>query len=176
MWSPRPRNRRLSPSAIVPPPNAPTGAVLLSRRPMPFASLIRRLRPLPRAEVEALAAYRDRIAPVALQVSEVRDRWLEMVAQHPVDDQLANSASVHRWELSRLAADMEGIEPPPVAASVHHQVRRAVGDAARGCQLLATGSRFHKSEAICDGQVLLVDAAESLQKLLADLDGRLARS
>ena len=141
---------------------------------MPFTSLIRRLRPLPAAEAEALAAYRERLAPTAHRVGSVRDEWLEAAARDPVDMQLANTASVHRWELSRLLAEVDALEPPPVAASAHQQVRRALEDAARGCQLLATGSRSHKSEAICDGQVLLVGAAESLERLLSDLDKRLA--
>ena len=153
--------------------DAALAVFLLSRTTVPFPSPLRRRRPLPSDEAAALASYRERVAAIAQRVGVVRDEWLETVGQDPVDAQVANVASVHRWELSRLASEADALVAPVVAANVHQQVRRALSDAARGCQLLATGSRFHKSEAICDGQVLLVGAAETLERMLADLDARL---
>ncbi len=143
---------------------------------MPFGSLIRRIRPLPAAEAEALVTYRDAVAPLVERVVGIRDEWLEAAGGQPVDEQIANTASVRRWELARLASQLAEVAPTVVAASAHQQLRQAVEDAARGCQLLATGARSHKSEAICDGQVLLVKAAESVERVLLEIDARLGRS
>jgi hypothetical protein len=43
---------------------------------------------------------------------------------------------------------------------------------ARACQLLANGYRFHKSEAICDGQALLVEAVQDLEGLVRVAESR----
>ena len=50
-------------------------------------------------------------------------------------------------------------------------VSRVVG-CARACQLLANGYRFHKSEAVCDGQALLVETVSDIADLLAQIQTR----
>jgi hypothetical protein len=71
---------------------------------------------------------------------------------------------VYRWELARLAASVEEIVPPTHARRSGREISTAFGDAVRGCQLLATGHRFHKSETVCEGQTLLVESVDHVDK------------
>ena len=72
----------------------------------------------------------------------------------------------------RLAQEVEALDPPRSLAGVHRDVQNAVINAARACQLLANGYRFHKSEAVCDGQALLVDTVQEFGELVAQLQMR----
>jgi hypothetical protein len=85
---------------------------------------------------------------------------------------LANVAAVNRWELMRLANEAELLEPPRKLGSVHRDMQEAVIGAARACQLLANGYRFYKSEAVCDGQALLVETVQNISDLAAQLQMR----
>ena len=55
---------------------------------------------------------------------------------------------------------------------MHRDVQNAVIGSARACQLLANGYRFHKSEAVCDGQALLVETVANITDLVAQLQMR----
>jgi len=62
-------------------------------------------------------------------------------------------------------------------ARVPRQRTRIAGHAdrdrnARACQLLANGYRFHKSEAVCDGQALLVETVGDIADLLTQIRTR----
>jgi hypothetical protein len=57
-------------------------------------------------------------------------------------------------------------------AGVHRDVLNAVVGAARACQLLANGYRSHKSEAVCDGQALLVETVNEIDDLVGQLQMR----
>ena len=72
----------------------------------------------------------------------------------------------------RAAQEVEALDPPRSLAGVHRDVQNAVISAARACQLLANGYRFHKSEAVCDGQALLVDTVQEFGELVAQLQMR----
>jgi hypothetical protein len=56
--------------------------------------------------------------------------------------------------------------------NVHRDVQNALIGSARACQLLANGYRFHKSEAVCDGQALLVETVRDIDELLAQIQTR----
>ncbi len=85
---------------------------------------------------------------------------------------LANAAAVNRWELMRMARDANELEPPRSLSNVHRDVQNAVVGCARACQLLANGYRFHKSEAVCDGQALLVETVADIADLLGQIQTR----
>ena len=72
----------------------------------------------------------------------------------------------------RLASEAESFEPPRKLANTHRQVQEAIIASARACQLLANGYRFYKSEAVCDGQALLVETVQDLTALEAQLQMR----
>jgi hypothetical protein len=57
-------------------------------------------------------------------------------------------------------------------SAMHRDVQNALVGAARACQLLANGYRFHKSEAVCDGQALLVETVADISELVAQLQMR----
>jgi hypothetical protein len=85
---------------------------------------------------------------------------------------LANTSAVNRWELMRLAKESEHIHAPRALSDVHRDASAAVTASARACQLLANGYRFGKSEAICDGQALFVEAVQDLEDLVRVAESR----
>lgn len=100
------------------------------------------------------------------------DDWLSLREIESDNFALANAAAVSRWELMRLARAAEALEPPRSWASIHRDVHNAVLGSARACQLLANGYRGHKSEAVCDGQALLMDSVADINALLDQLQMR----
>jgi hypothetical protein len=100
------------------------------------------------------------------------ENWINMREIEPDHARLANAAAVSRWELMRLAQQTEEIEAPRSLAGVHRDVHNAVIGCARACQLLANGYRFHKSEAVCDGQALLVETVRNINALVEQLQMR----
>jgi hypothetical protein len=58
---------------------------------------------------------------------------------------------------------------PRSLSSAHRNLHAHILNCARASQLLANGYRFHKSEAVCDGQALLVEGADALAALVNDL-------
>jgi len=93
------------------------------------------------------------------------DEWGALREVEADNARLANAAAVNRWELMRLAHDVEQLEPPRSLVNLHRDVHNAVIGCARACQLLANGYRFHKSEAVCDGQALLVETVDDIADL-----------
>jgi len=51
-------------------------------------------------------------------------------------------------------------------------VHNAVLGSARACQLLANGYRGHKSDAVCDGQALLLESVADINALVDQLQIR----
>jgi hypothetical protein len=112
------------------------------------------------------------VQQIAARLTRVFDEWVAMREIEPDNARLANSAAVNRWELMRLARQAEELEPPRSLINVQRDVQNAVVGAARACQLLANGYRFHKSEAVCDGQALLVETVHDMSALVAQLQLR----
>ena len=139
---------------------------------MAFATFLHLLRPHSLHERRAQRLYRAHAQQIAGRVRAVFDDWLARREMEPDNGRLANTAAVNRWELMRLAREVEALEPPRSMVSVHGEVYSAVINAARACQLLANGYRFHKSEAVCDGQALLVETVNEIDDLLVQLHVR----
>jgi hypothetical protein len=137
-----------------------------------LAAFLRIRRPRSFPEQPAERAYAARIQHVGNRLRTMFDEWLELREVESDYAELANAAAVNRWELLRLARDFQAQDPPRSLAGEHRQVQGALIDAARACQLLANGYRFHKSDAICDGQALLLEMVANLSELAAQLETR----
>jgi hypothetical protein len=144
---------------------------------MPFGALIDRLRPATPEQHLALEVYRRQTSALVARVSHMRDEWLSLSQLEPDFERLANVAAVNRWELARIHEQHQQETAPRLAAGQQRTVLAALVDLARAFQLLANGHRFHKSDAVCDGQVLLVETVDRLaavQQRLAALQPRAA--
>ncbi|MDQ3809578.1 MAG: hypothetical protein M3336_04740 [Chloroflexota bacterium] len=139
---------------------------------MALATFLQLLRPHSLEDERAVRVYRDHAQHVTERVREVFDSWVRLREVEPEYVRLANTASVNRWALLRLADQVERLRPPRRLGGVHRDLLEAVRAAARACQLLANGYRFHKSDAICDGQALLLDTVQELETLLLQVDPR----
>jgi hypothetical protein len=137
-----------------------------------LGSILQLLRPQTLQEQQAQRAYRTEVQQIAGRVRVTFDDWVRMREIEPDNMRLANAAAVNRWELMRLANAAEQLEAPRKLASIHRNVQEAVIAAARACQLLANGYRFYKSEAVCDGQALLVETVQDITALAAQLQMR----
>ena len=132
---------------------------------MAIATFLQLLRPHTLQEQRARRLYAAQVEQVAARLRAVFDEWSTMREIEPDNIRLANSASVNRWELLRLARDVEQQTPPRSYASMQRDVHNDLIGAARACQLLANGYRFHKSEAVCDGQALLLETVQDMAEL-----------
>src|SRR5262249_55060722 len=121
-----------------------------------LATFLQLLRPHTLQEQQAQRLYRANVAHTALRMGQIFDEWVALREIEPDHVRLANAAAIFRWELLRLARENEGVDAPRALAGLQRDVQNAVIGAARACQLLANGYRFHKSEAVCDGQALLI--------------------
>lgn len=123
-------------------------------------------------EQRAEQAYAGEARDAVLHVRQIFDRWVELREVEPDNARLANAAAVNRWDLMRLAAHLEQLSVPRSLAGAHRNLHSHILNCARANQLLANGYRFHKSEAVCDGQALLVEAADALAALVNDFQLR----
>jgi hypothetical protein len=137
-----------------------------------LATFLQLLRSQSLQEQRAQRLYRAQVQQVAGRMGEIVDQWVALRQIEPDHARLANASAVYRWELMRMAKDMEQVDTPRSLASIQRDVQNAVTSAARACQLLANGYRSHKSEAVCDGQALLLETAQEIQQLLSQLQIR----
>jgi len=137
-----------------------------------LGSILQLLRPQTLQEQHAQRVYRTEVQHIAGRMRAAFDDWARMREVEPDNMRLANAAAVNRWELMRLANAAEQLEPPRKLASMHRDVQDTVVAAARACQLLANGYRFYKSEAVCDGQALLLETVQNINDLAAQLQMR----
>jgi hypothetical protein len=137
-----------------------------------LATFLQLLRPQTLEEQRALRTYRTEVQQVANRMRATFDSWIHTREIEPDHARLANAAAVSRWELMRLAQQIEALDPPRSLANVQREVYNAVTGCARACQLLANGYRFHKSEAVCDGQMLLIQTVKSINDLAEHLQTR----
>jgi hypothetical protein len=137
-----------------------------------IATFLQLLRPQSLEDQHAIRVYQGHVQTIATQVRQVFDSWVALREIEPDYARLANTAAVNRWELMRLAKQTERLQAPRPLTGAHRHILAAVSSSARACQLLANGYRFHKSEAICDGQALLVETVQELDELLLNVDSR----
>jgi hypothetical protein len=136
----------------------------------PSATTILHLfRPQSVAEQRARRAYRVEVQKVADRLREVFDHWVATREREADHFRLANVAAVNRWELMRLAQRTEQLDVPRSLTRVQRSVHEVVTSSARAYQMLANGYRFHKSEAVCDGQAMLIDTVHGMNALVGDL-------
>lgn len=136
---------------------------------MALATFLQLLRPTNLQEQRAQRLYHSELQQIASRVQAIFDDWLTLREHESENAELANGAAVSRWELMRLVKSTEMLAPPRSLAGLHRDVQNAVIGSARACQLLANGYRGHKSEAVCDGQALLVETVADLNALLDQL-------
>jgi hypothetical protein len=137
-----------------------------------LATFLQLLRPHSLEEQRAQQLYRDQAQQFAIRLQRLFDEWLALREYESDNVQLANAAAVNRWEVMRMLKDSERQEPPRSLSATHRDIQNALVGAARACQLLANGYRFHKSEAVCDGQALLVETLADISELVAQLQAR----
>ena len=139
---------------------------------MALATFLQLLRSNSLQERRAQRLYRTEVLQIAARVQGIFDDWLLLREVEPDNAQLANAAAVNRWELMRLLKSAEALEPPRSLAGIHRDVHNALVGSARACQLLANGYRVYKSEAVCDGQALLVETLADINALVSQLELR----
>src|SRR6185312_13624233 len=116
------------------------------------------LRPQTLEDQRALRVYRGHVEAISTRVRDVHDSW--------------NVAREIEPDYMRLAKQAERLHAPRMLGGTHKDLLAAVTASARACQLLANGYRFHKSDAICDGQAMLVETKQALEDLLLHVDSR----
>jgi len=136
---------------------------------MALASFLHLRKPQTLQEQRAERLYVAQVREIAARVTRVFDEWGALRETEPDNERLANSAAVNRWELMLLAKEAERLTPPRTMLTTHRDLHNAVIGAARACQLIANGYRAYKSEAVCDGQALLVDVLEDVNELVEQL-------
>ena len=139
---------------------------------MALATFLQLLRPRTLDEQRQHREYCAHVHAVSSRVRAIFDAWVDMREVEGDYARLANASAVNRWELMRLAKQSERVHAPRALTDVHRDASQAVTASARACQLLANGYRFHKSEAICDGQALLVEAVQDLENLTRVAESR----
>jgi hypothetical protein len=130
---------------------------------VPLTVLLRRFRSPNDDDLRSARVYRAHVQEVIGRVRATCESWAGLREVEPDNARLANTAAVNRWELLRLADEIERLRAPRLVGGLHRELAAALADAARACQLLATGYRSHKSEAVCDGQALLVESAAAVE-------------
>jgi hypothetical protein len=137
-----------------------------------LATFLQLLRPQTLQEQRAKRLYLAQVQHMVGRLRAMFDDWGTLREVEPDNARLANAAAVNRWELMRLARDMDHLEPPRSLSNLHREIQNAVVGCARACQLLANGYRFHKSEAVCDGQALMVETVDDVADLLTQVQTR----
>jgi hypothetical protein len=137
-----------------------------------LATFLHLWRPRTLEEQRQQREYTAHVQAVSARVRGVFDAWVLMREVEGDYSRLANTSAVNRWELMRLAKESEHIHAPRALSDVHRDASAAVTASARACQLLANGYRFGKSEAICDGQALFVEAVQDLEDLVRVAESR----
>lgn len=136
---------------------------------MALAGLLHLRRPQTVEDQRAEHAYAGHVREAVLHIREIFTQWVELREVEPDNARLANAAAVNRWDMMRLASHVQELAAPRSMTTAHRHLHAHILNCARACQLLANGYRFHKSEAVCDGQALLVDSADALAALVNDV-------
>jgi hypothetical protein len=143
---------------------------------MPLSILRRGARRPATHELAALSTFRQELEGVVTRICTIRDEWVRLCNLERDRERLANAAAVFRWELARLAPRLGEVSAPEIASTLHRDFQDALSRTARGCQLLATGYRSHNSESVCDGQSLLLESADLVERLVRQLDEMVSAS
>lgn len=113
-------------------------------------------RPHQRVDASQLQSYGDSVLPALERLAEIWTRWRQDLELETPEDDLANAASIQRWEAAGLLERLQAIQPPPTLARCHAELLEIVHDLVRASQQLSNGYRFHSSRARCDGHALML--------------------
>src|SRR5215471_17217269 len=130
------------------------------------------LKPQTLEEQRAQRAYMAQVHRVSERICRVFDDWNAQREIEEDDQRLANKAAVNRWELMVLARETEEFVAPRSMLTIQRNLDTTLKNAARACQLLASGYRSHKAHAVCDGQALLIEVVGNVNALVARLQMR----
>jgi hypothetical protein len=149
------------------------GCALVTRSCQPAFMPLNRLTSLFRARAivdpDELKNYSDALRPVAERLGALYGRWrqdLELISR---EDELANAASIQRWEAAGLLDRLRALEPPSSLAREHGVLEALLLETVRASQLLSNGYRFCSSSARCDGHALMLECQERFETLSANL-------
>ena len=135
----------------------------------PIERLTGLLRGHARPDPRELERYGSAVTPLAAQLGRLYRRWRTDLELDAPQDDLANSASIQRWEAAGLRERLAAVEPPEGLARLHAELVALTVETARAAQLLSNGYRFHSSSARCDGQALMLESEARFDSLRTSL-------
>jgi hypothetical protein len=131
----------------------------------PFSRLSSLLRGRNRVDPEVLGPYGEAIGPILQQLGRIYPHWRAALEREALEDELANIASIQRWEAAGLAERLQAQQAPAPLARQQAELQSIASHTARAAQLLSNSYRFHHSSTRCDGQALMLDVEERFQAL-----------
>jgi hypothetical protein len=131
----------------------------------PFSRLSSLLRGRNRVDPELLRPYGEAIGPLLLQLGNIYPHWRAALEREALEDELANIASIQRWEAAGLVERLQAQQAPAPLTRQHTELQSIASDTARAAQLLSNSYRFHHSSTRCDGQALMLDVEERFETL-----------
>jgi hypothetical protein len=134
---------------------------------------LRRLSDLLRGRLQSdpaeLRAYSEAVRPEIERLDDLFAGWRRALELNSDEDEMANAASIQRWEAAGMIDRLRRIQPPTGLTWAHAELQSLAGDTARASQLLSNGYRFHSSRARCEGQDLMLTAEERIRALVRTL-------
>ncbi|MFN8526436.1 MAG: hypothetical protein U0821_25325 [Chloroflexota bacterium] len=129
---------------------------------MSIVSVLRRvwhaIRGHPLPPDEDLVAYAAVVTPALDRAEALYAEWFRQAAAFEEPVRMANSAAIHRWEAATLGHTLDVLPVPPILVPAHNVAVEGLALASKAAQLLSSGTRFHNTSAICDGQLMLEDS------------------
>jgi hypothetical protein len=122
---------------------------------------------LPRPEV---VSYARRVHPFVSRAERSFRLWLVNGQDVGTTEDLANTASVQRWEYANWYDALSDVDVPAEALKLHDQLLAVLRECARAAQLLSVGYRSTTYATVCDGEYLLTRAHESVSLIARQLD------
>ena len=109
-----------------------------------------------RVEPAELDSYGEVVGPVTARLATLYARWRQDLELFSAEPEMANAASIQRWEAAGLLDQLRPVRPPTTLVRAHSELASIIADTARAAQLLSNGYRFHSSRARCDGHSLML--------------------
>jgi hypothetical protein len=135
----------------------------------PFSLFSGLLRGRSRVEPEELLSYGEAVGPVFERLANIYRQWRAALEREAPEDELANIASIQRWEAAGLVERLQPELPPAALSRQHAELQGITSETARAAQLLSNSYRFHHSSTRCDGQALMLDVEERFAALCRKL-------
>jgi hypothetical protein len=136
---------------------------------MPLTRLSDLFRARATVDPDELKSYSNSLRPVAERLGALYARWRQDLGLISREDELANAASIQRWEAAGLLDRLRALQPPSALARDHAALEAVLLETVRASQLLSNGYRFCSSNARCDGHALMLACEERFKTLSANL-------